>query len=112
MLKNQKPLMNFLIIIGLGGTFLFFPIMLSGRYTCFYHRIFNYDSPVAEVAAHPGPSSEMQNGSMRTPKTLLHSYIHSYALVWWASLLIVGLSVLAIRAKKPTIQSGIKSKLK
>ena len=112
MLTKQKSLMHFLILIGLGGTFLFFPVMLNGRYTCFYHRIFNHGSPVEEVSAHPEPSSDMHHGSMARHETLLHSYIHSYALVWWASLLIIGLSVLAIRAKKPTIQSGIKSKLK
>lgn len=105
---KRKFYLAVIILITALGSVLFFPMNIGGRYTCFYHRIFNASHPVfgASVSAHthhrvensPGSDDNHNNGQENMSpsdhdSSLLDAYLNFYAFIWWGS---VGLLALFI----------------
>ena len=78
-----------IIFIAAAGVIFFFPMNIAGRYTCFYHRLF--DSPQSAGTAavvhshmdHSGVSDRADESHGQS--VLLENYLHHYAFLWWAS---------------------------
>jgi hypothetical protein len=98
--RGRKFYLAALIVTAVLGSVLFFPMNIGGRYTCFYHRIFEASHPVfgANVPAHAHsrvqnysePNKNHNNGKeeMNTSlhdSPLLDAYLNSYAFIWWGS---------------------------
>ncbi len=103
--------------IGIGGLILFFPVKINSSYTCLYHRLVQpnhhvnhgddngvihskrHNAPVlstdsAGLGGHFGvsgseESNRTQTHHMMTSSKLLNHYIHSYAVFWWGSVLLI-----------------------
>lgn len=108
------------IVITTFGTVLFFPLTIEGRYTCFFHRIFNHSHPVSETNVldhHQKESAELtnsgnhdlhnsvsendKNNTSHHGSVLLDNYLHQYAFPWWASVGLLALGVyLFLKQKK------------
>ena len=107
-----KSKINYLVIsimITASGTVFFFPLNIDGKYTCFYHRIFDHSHPVSNEAnlehrhihsedlnqtenKNSTPNDKKNNDDSRNKvigtqhgSVLLDNYLHQYALAWWAS---------------------------
>ena len=92
-----------LLLVGLTGAVLFFPVNLNGRYTCLYHRAFcggiqrsNYSGDVCEMPDRNQPIGTVSDEGGRVAVTrsqnldagsdLVHTYVHHFGFFWWTSL--------------------------
>jgi len=118
-----------IVLITAAGTVFFFPINIGGKYTCFYHRIFNHSQPVSDgkVLDHHqeqinnvtesnvhnltnAANTPADNESSRHGSVLLDNYLHQYAFPWWTSVGLLSLCIyLLLKAKNQIIeeQSGL-----
>ena len=107
------------IVITTLGTVFFFPLTIDGRYTCFFHRIFNHTHPVSDINAmdqqqeektelsksgnhdlHNQLSGNDKNNTSHHGSMLLDNYLHQYAFPWWASIGLLALCIyLVLRLK-------------
>jgi len=95
-----------IIFVAAAGMVFFFPMNIAGRYTCFYHRLF--DPPQSQMSTatvvhdhndHNGGDS--QAGMSHGQSVLLDNYLHHYALIWWASVGVLALfGYLFLKAKR------------
>jgi hypothetical protein len=109
------------IVITTFWTVFFFPLTIDGRYTCFFHRIFDHSHPVSNIdngeKAHIHSEETKQpdnwnsliadgSSNRRTENTthgsvLLDKYLEQYAFVWWTSIGLLALCIyLVLRQKK------------
>jgi hypothetical protein len=133
-LGSKKNYLIIGILITSLGTVLFFPLDIDGRYTCFYHRIFDQTHPVSNkvesVNGHihsedfnrteswNSTLDDIKNNNDKRSKVigtqhgsvLLDNYLHQYALAWWASVGFLALSIfmwLKLKKKYRKRKSGI-----
>lgn len=104
---NQKLLRKislvFLVsgIIGLSGSILFFPVNFGNRYSCLFHLLMLPDqASTPEMPATPTGPNDPQAETMR--QYLQQQYFRSYRYYWWGSLLLLALSLAALKASKKT----------
>jgi hypothetical protein len=132
-----KSKINYLVIsimITASGTVFFFPLNIDGKYTCFYHRIFDHSHPVSNEAnlehrhihsedlnqtenKNSTPNDKKNNDDSRNKvigthyrSVLLENYLHQYAFVWWLSLGLLALSIfmwLKLKKQDRKYKSGI-----
>ena len=91
-----------LFVLSLTGGIFFLPLPLNGKYTCFYHRVFDENQPVLNKNPDPGimqlkttqnqPGSAA-HGSHQRGDLFVDRYISHYAIFWWGS---IGLFVYCI----------------
>ena len=110
--KAKKFYLVIIVLITAAGTVFFFPMNIGGKYTCYYHRIFDHSHPVSDANAldhHQDgkmnlsksgdhnlsneASKQDNNETLHYGSDLLDNYLHQYAFPWWAS---VGLLALCI----------------
>jgi hypothetical protein len=132
-----KSKINYLVIsimITASGTVFFFPLNIDGKYTCFYHRIFDHSHPVSNEAnlehrhihsedlnqtenKNSTPNDKKNNDDSRNKvigthyrSVLLENYLHQYAFVWWLSVGLLALSIfmwLKLKKQDRKYKSGI-----
>lgn len=98
-----------LLIIGLNGTVLFFPINLDNQFTCLFHRLafpdhdyrHSHDTNDQVLQSKETPSGKYaeQSTSFST-ENLHHQYMHTFSYFWWGSLLLVVFSIFALKHQK------------
>lgn len=112
MFKNKKIYLGIIILIATAGSLFFFPMNIGGRYTCFYHRLFDHSHPVTQVSGMDHQQdmeermstagnqnlSDNANREVSTQTThhgsiLLDNYLHQYAFPWWASIGLLALGI-------------------
>lgn len=104
--RGKKFYLGLIILIAASGTIFFFPMNIGGRYTCFYHRLF--DPPQSSEAVNSSPmlqdynsGQEIHYESSHQQSELLHNYLHQYAFIWWGSVGLLALCVyLFIKQKR------------
>ena len=117
---KKRFYLGVIIVIAILGSTLFFPVNIDGRYTCFYHRLF--DSPQA-ASTVPGADKYKPNFSDQHENMpfsyhqslLLQHYLHRYAFLWWGSVSVLALYIFIHRKKKKNLgrnDSGTVIKLK
>lgn len=79
-MKFKLYIWGFVLIIGLSGSILFFPIQIDQQYCCPSHKLLNHQMPVNSEQSHLHASNHF------TP--LLDFYLHHYSFFWWSSTLI------------------------
>ena len=106
--RSKKFYLGLIILIAASGTIFFFPLNIGGRYTCFYHRIF--DSPQS-IASADGSymQDDYRSGQdihIESPQQyadLLHNYLKKYAFIWWGSVGILAFCIYVfLKLKKTT----------
>lgn len=99
--KSNRWRAVFLLVslAGITGTILFFPVQLDGRYTCYYHRIFDEHHPVRNHESDVSERNMMhRQKGVSEPDLHEHSdiflekYIKSYVGLWWGSIALIVLS--------------------
>lgn len=87
-----------IFLIAAAGSIFFFPMNIGGRYTCFYHRLF--DPPQAESGLNASINNQGKILSGHTNQmnghdhsVLLDNYLHQYAFIWWGSVGILALCI-------------------
>jgi len=97
----------FIVILGLIGVFLFFPVNLGGVHTCLFHRIFfqgaNSNMDIANFSSTP---------AMADHSHLVRKYLVPFGFIWWFSLALVGWGILRYRNRRKTIDSKNKPNIK
>ena len=115
------------ILITSFGVVFFFPLTIDGRYTCFFHRIFDHSHPVSNVVngesghIHSEDIDQTDNGKStltdrnnnrgtgkkisdtKHGSVLLDNYLHQYAFPWWASLGLLALCIYLLLKLKRNI---------
>jgi hypothetical protein len=105
-LKIKKFYLGIIILLATSGSILFFPINIGGRYTCFYHRIFDpyqlsSDHDVSHTIQDNIPGQETHTESSHQHSDLLDNYLHRYAFIWWGSVGLLALGIyLFLKVKK------------
>ncbi len=91
---KKKITLSLLLLIGLGGSFLFFPVKIGERYTCLFHFNSLEQGKTPQAAEQAGfiqpDSSDMI--TERHSNRMLRYYIKHFSFLWWGSL---GLTVLS-----------------
>ncbi len=106
--KNKIYITTLLIIIpGLIGVFLFFPVNLGDVYTCLFHRIF-----FQGVGSNPEFSGFSSASAMVDHSHLVRKYLMPFGIIWWFSLALVGWGIFRFRNKRDGIDSKKKSNIK
>lgn len=102
---KHKIWIIFFLGFGIAGTILFFPVNIQNQYTCLYHRLIHRYSQRERIGAVPLPNDKSPNVNHNHAETknaspeelnhdeLIQHYVFSFGLLWWASLLFVGLSL-------------------
>ena len=85
--QNKKYVLIFIMMLGIAGGLLFFPLQLNDGYTCFYHRFFDSDRPVIKHAHIITQIQEHHSTEM------IDAYISGYAFFWWGSLVLTGFGI-------------------
>jgi len=104
--RRKKFYLGLTILFAASGTIFFFPMNIGGRYTCFYHRIFDPPQYTATVKLSHTPLNDISDQETRTESSrqhadLLHNYLHRYAFIWWGSVGSLALCIyLFLRLKK------------
>jgi len=118
--KTKKYYLIIIVLLATAGSIFFFPMNIGGRYTCFYHRVFDHSHPVSHVNAvnhHQdvemgiSKSGDHELGEKVTGlnntsthnhgSILLDNYLHQYALPWWASVGLLAFGIyLFLKLKK------------
>lgn len=91
---------SLILLLGIAGAVLFFPVRIGGNHTCLYHRI---------IDAHPSYYSG--NGRLPTDtghrdetaidhSELLKHYLVPFGVLWWSSLSVVGVVVFVFVRRK------------
>ena len=120
--KNKKLSLGIIILIAVSGSIFFFPINIGGKYTCFYHRIFDHTHPVSDINVmdhhhkvntnlSKSENSKLQNkvsgnAMNNTPhhsSLLLDNYLHQYAFLWWTSIGLLALCIYMVLKIKQNI---------
>jgi len=106
-MKKNIYLGIIIVIAGLGSV-LFFPVNIGGRYTCFYHRLFDLPQapsmvPVADRHKQYFADQEGNSPFSYHQSVLLHNYLHRYAFIWWGSVSILAFCIFIRRKKKRNI---------
>jgi hypothetical protein len=125
-----KSKINYLVIsimITASGTVFFFPLNIDGKYTCFYHRIFDHSNlEHRHIHSEDLNQTENKNSTPNDKKNnddsrnkvigthyrsvLLENYLHQYAFVWWLSVGLLALSIfmwLKLKKQDRKYKSGI-----
>ena len=126
--KLNFGLILILLLVGVIGTILFFPLRIDNVYTCLYHRFAHNDMPQMMTEYHlkmlksagyekyynhrnfaaTGADEQMpgfvsMNGncmrSEATGKRLISRYIFPFGFFWWGSLAILIIGFFLIRKK-------------
>lgn len=103
--KFFRILIYLLILSGVVGTVLFFPINLGNEHTCLYHRIFSKENGIhpstPRYSSISGSNNQVSQDRSQEhlvqQKQLLDKYVIPYGLSWWGSLGLVGIGLLVIR---------------
>lgn len=107
-------------LIAAFGTIFFFPMNIGGKYTCFYHRVFNQEHPAVEkfVPAAPQTVSQKETAAKNSSaagqdqehisshehgSVLLEKYLTKYAFFWWGSFGTLALGVYLLYRLKRNI---------
>lgn len=120
--KNKKLSLGIIILIAISGSIFFFPMNIGGKYTCFYHRIFNHTHPVSDINAmdhhqkgnanlsksenydlHDQVSANGKNNTFHHGSLLLDNYLHQYAFLWWTSIGLLALCIYLVLKIKQNI---------
>jgi hypothetical protein len=72
-----------ILIIGIFGSFLFFPLRLAKNHTCFCERLF-FSNTVSKDNPFRYPVDQIF--SQATNRELIHSYVLPFGLLWWLSI--------------------------
>ena len=115
--------LSMLLLIASAGTIFFFPMNIDGKYTCFYHRLFDHTHPVSEAsgpkqhdegrqdlsisAGHSLRSKVMEIDEINPShhnSDLLDTYLHQYALPWWASVGLLAFTIYLIPKLKKSLR--------
>ena len=100
--KNKKILL-LILFPGIVGVLFFFPVQMSGRYTCVYHRLFEAENPVTGVNMENNNSTATEEPAGthdHSESPFLHRYLHNYAILWWISLLLIVFSIYGLRQNR------------
>jgi hypothetical protein len=79
--KIRNVLACVILIGALAGTILCFPIKMDSGQTCLFHKFTNQNADETVFPAHS------------LSHTALNRYLHSFALIWWLSLLALALDI-------------------
>jgi hypothetical protein len=87
---HKKLYLGVIIFVAVAGVVFFFPMNIAGRYTCFYHRLFDPPqssrSDVAVVHNHKDHNEgDDRADDSHGQSVLLDNYLRHYALLWWIS---------------------------
>ncbi len=89
-----------LILVGVAGAILFFPMQLDGKkFTCLYHRLWDKDVPVNECSENMQTESCLKNVSKPIHAQMLNRYLHGYAFFWWTSIFIGSIGAYGLRKR-------------
>ncbi|WP_456443493.1 hypothetical protein [Caldithrix abyssi] len=83
-MENKKLIWWTMILLGILGGILFFPLPIDGKFTCFFHRM---ALPSQTIAAE-------DHG-----KQLVDYYVHRFSFFWWGSLLLVSAGIYLLNKK-------------
>jgi hypothetical protein len=105
LIRTKKFYLGIIVLIATAGSIFFFPMNIGGKYTCFYHRLFNHEQPVLQVNEldhqQHGGTRILQSGDRKMSdkvstqnktetthhgSVLLDNYLHQYAFPWWVSI--------------------------
>lgn len=90
-----------ILITGLVGSVLFFPLRIYSNYTCLYHQLCDSGHPImAQEPNMEGNTDGLYNHSASVSAKLLKHYIHGYAFFWWLSLILVAGGFYGLRHKR------------
>ncbi len=126
--KFKKTYLLIIVLIAVAGTVFFFPVNISGKYTCFYHRIFRHSQPVPDgmVLDHhqeqinnvtesnihnltDAANSPVDKESSPHGSGLMDNYLHQYAFPWWTSVGLLSLCIyLLLKIKKSKYRRTIR----
>jgi hypothetical protein len=111
MKKNDKTknIIFLLFLLGLAGGIFFMPMQINGRYTCFYHRMFDAGKPVTSRSTASGKMESNQKG--RRPgeafperhthdDDMVEMYINRYAFFWWSSMALLIYCLFRLRIRR------------
>ncbi len=94
MKKSRKKLyIIIMFLVAFSGSIFFFPMNLGGRYTCFYHRLFDHHDQVNENANTASSLDKVEEHFDSHDSILLEKYLHDYAFPWWFSVTLTALSI-------------------
>jgi hypothetical protein len=121
-INNKKLTLGIIILITISGSIFFFPINIGGKYTCFYHRIFDHTNPVSDINEmdhhhkvntnlsksenydlHNQVSGNSINNTPHHGSLLLDNYLHQYAFLWWTSIGLLALCIYLVLKIKQNI---------
>ena len=107
-MKNKMKMVSFaMVVVGVTGVILFFPLNLDNAHTCFFHRLFSGDQGInpgwAGFGTIPGEAEQHK---------LLQKYLVPFGFIWWFSLALVGWGIVRLRHRKNTANSPIRHKQK
>ena len=91
-----KFLMLLLLLIGIAGSILFFPVNINNRYTCLgdkivaHHqqRLNELDSLEKDMIHHVNISGQSNHHDL-----LMQKYVYPFGIFWWLSLGVVSLGI-------------------
>jgi hypothetical protein len=125
MFKRKTLYLIMILLITAAGTIFFFPMNIGGKYTCFYHRIFNHSQPVSNINVvnhHPEGKQDLSKfgdpnvsdvaskhdntESSHLESVLLDNYLHQYAFPWWASVGIMALCISFLLKLKKNVREN------
>ncbi|NIT99579.1 MAG: hypothetical protein GWN01_01125, partial [Nitrosopumilaceae archaeon] len=108
--KKTKAFIIILLVLGIPGTVVFFPVNIDNRYTCLYHRLFiphhlnphSSDSSIANShrqIVNPGSLTHHRRLTKEEEPVeisydeIMARYVTPFGFLWWGSLLLVATGV-------------------
>jgi len=96
--KKSRLIPLIILLIGMSGSLLFFPLKLDGNHTCFCQWLF-FSKTVWQEKYSNSPVGDMT--SFTKHQELIQSYVVPFGILWWFSIGLAFGGVYYLRKKLP-----------